>query len=259
MPDGLSGNSEPEKRRIACIDCRLIEPAAGTWIKGRCPRCAPFAPKAKRSKELHPRTSRGRTAANRKDLTGLQFGRLTVTGYAFTRNKKAFWKCRCECGKSCIVAGSHLRRGRIVSCGCFRREIGTASGKKSIAIQRRNALKAGLPRKLSKKFTGARLTADQALAIRIEYAQGGITHDDLAAKYGVSDSAINAVLRQQSWRDVGGPLAPTRNKVTVHDVRAIREEYANGGISQEQLAERYGISRPTVTLIINRKNWKNVE
>ena len=32
------------------------------------------------------------------------------------------WLCLCECGKSHVVAGKHLREGRVVSCGCKKSE-----------------------------------------------------------------------------------------------------------------------------------------
>lgn len=57
------------------------------------------------------------------DLTGQRFGYLTVIGYAETRNKKAYWSCRCVCGKTVTVQGAHLKRGATKSCGCKKREM----------------------------------------------------------------------------------------------------------------------------------------
>lgn len=226
------------------------------WIEGRCPRCLPYTPKARKKEQL-PRCTRGRAAAGRIDITGQQFGRLTVIGFAFTR-RKAFWNCRCECGTACTVNGTHLRTGRVKSCGCYRRDIAPDLGRKSAAVRRRNALSTGISQNTDNKH-GAKLSREQVLSIRLEYSKGGITHDDLAAKYGVSDTAINALLRQETWRDVGGPLARTKNKVTANDVRAIRDEYAKGGITHAQLGQRYGLAPSSVTVIINRKNWRHIQ
>jgi hypothetical protein len=41
-------------------------------------------------------------------------------------------------------------------------------------------------------------------------------------------------------------------------VRAIRDEYASGGISQPQLALKYGIPRGTLESAINRKTWRHI-
>ena len=67
------------------------------------------------------------------DLTGLRFGRLTVLERAEdvrypdpTRKKGSVhvrWLCRCDCGKEKVIAASHLRSGKVVSCGCYQREI----------------------------------------------------------------------------------------------------------------------------------------
>ena len=48
-----------------------------------------------------------------------QYGKLTVIDFAYTKNTKAYWYCRCECGNECIVSGNALRNGDIKSCGCL--------------------------------------------------------------------------------------------------------------------------------------------
>ena len=55
----------------------------------------------------------------RIDLTGQQFGRLTVISFAGTdKNGKALWNCQCECGNKTIVRLDRLRSGEAKSCGC---------------------------------------------------------------------------------------------------------------------------------------------
>lgn len=58
----------------------------------------------------------------RINIAGQKFGRLTVIKYAYTIKKIAFWLCKCECGNEKIVRGNDLRRGKIKSCGCFRKD-----------------------------------------------------------------------------------------------------------------------------------------
>ena len=57
------------------------------------------------------------------DLTGQRFGRL-VADVRSDNDKRgeARWECVCDCGKRTIVLSSHLRSGRIQSCGCYQRE-----------------------------------------------------------------------------------------------------------------------------------------
>lgn len=63
-----------------------------------------------------------------KDLTGMRFGRWTVLERAETRTtmseqKKALWKCQCDCGKIADVMASSLNSGYSTSCGCYRIEL----------------------------------------------------------------------------------------------------------------------------------------
>lgn len=58
------------------------------------------------------------------DLTGQRFGRLTVLKKDENRitNCGSYWICQCDCGKIKSCRSSSLRRGEIISCGCFRME-----------------------------------------------------------------------------------------------------------------------------------------
>jgi hypothetical protein len=53
------------------------------------------------------------------DMMGRRIGRLTVIESAGTRGECAMWRCRCDCGKETIVAGTNLRKGNTQSCGCL--------------------------------------------------------------------------------------------------------------------------------------------
>lgn len=59
------------------------------------------------------------------DLKGQRFGRLLVCRRSFEykgSKKGAYWICKCDCGKGCIVRASSLVRGQTRSCGCLRSE-----------------------------------------------------------------------------------------------------------------------------------------
>lgn len=62
-------------------------------------------------------------AHNRLDMTGEKFSRLAVLGSAGARGRLAYWRCRCDCGKSVEVAGACLRSGNTKSCGCLKAEL----------------------------------------------------------------------------------------------------------------------------------------
>lgn len=60
-----------------------------------------------------------------KDLTGKQFGKLTVIKRSdFRGNGKqpvVYWDCLCECGKTPTTKGYSLVSGEAKSCGCRKR------------------------------------------------------------------------------------------------------------------------------------------
>lgn len=47
----------------------------------------------------------------------------------------------------------------------------------------------------------AKLTWEQVRQIRSEYASGGSTHRSLAARYGVTKSAITSIVASKTWKD----------------------------------------------------------
>lgn len=62
---------------------------------------------------------------NLEDLTGRQFGRLTVLGEAERdMGKGRSWFCKCSCGNTIITTTYKLKHGVKKSCGCLQREIG---------------------------------------------------------------------------------------------------------------------------------------
>ncbi len=59
----------------------------------------------------------------RKDLTGQQFGRLTVMRVdSANEHRDTYWICRCDCGKIKSVSTTALKGGYTKSCGCLRKE-----------------------------------------------------------------------------------------------------------------------------------------
>ena len=56
-----------------------------------------------------------------KDISGKQFGRLTVVKRSDDNIKK--WVCKCECGNMCTVTLTALKCGYCKSCGCLKTEL----------------------------------------------------------------------------------------------------------------------------------------
>lgn len=53
----------------------------------------------------------------RKDLTGIRFGSLVVTGLYEINGSGARWNCLCDCGNICVHYAQNLKQGD-PSCGC---------------------------------------------------------------------------------------------------------------------------------------------
>jgi len=62
-----------------------------------------------------------------RDITGKQFGRLTVLSFDHIGRGGAYWLCRCECGEKPIVLSARLANGTTSSCGCLARDRWKAS------------------------------------------------------------------------------------------------------------------------------------
>lgn len=61
------------------------------------------------------------------NLVGQKFNRLKVlkdTGKR-TYNGTIIWLCKCDCGNLKEVIGPDLKRNRVKSCGCLRKELST--------------------------------------------------------------------------------------------------------------------------------------
>ena len=63
-----------------------------------------------------------------KDLAGQKFGRLTVVRRGTTHvlpsgQRQTMWDCLCDCGNTTTVNTGNLKSGRVVSCGCYNREV----------------------------------------------------------------------------------------------------------------------------------------
>lgn len=82
------------------------------------------------------------------DLTGQKFGRWTVIERGGkTMSRQAKWLCECSCEKRTRreVAGTELRRGSTLSCGCLRESHGEYKISKML-------LEANIPFEAEKKF-----------------------------------------------------------------------------------------------------------
>lgn len=87
------------------------------------------------------------------DLTGKQFGRLTVLMRDPKQPKKAIkWVCKCACGNIVSACGYSLRYGDTQSCGCYQIEqTGNAARKHGDSNKRLFRIWCGMKERCSKR------------------------------------------------------------------------------------------------------------
>ena len=59
------------------------------------------------------------------DLTGKQYGYLTVVRRIGSLRGQSLWLCQCRCGKETTVPAAPLKNGNTRSCGCYRTIVNT--------------------------------------------------------------------------------------------------------------------------------------
>jgi len=124
MSQPATTRDQATRKRRGCTECRLIEPEPGQWVNGLCPECT--AVPAQRIPA--PANKPFKASPLSSDITGQTFGRLMVlrregsVRRGLSGQTRATWLCRCSCGQEKVLIGAELRAGRILSCGCFRKE-----------------------------------------------------------------------------------------------------------------------------------------
>lgn len=122
-------------------------------------------------------------------------------------------------------------------------------------------------RKISASLKGRKLSIET----RMKMAAARKGHPFLGKRnYKMSDEAKNnirkgiiekrnteAYIKKLSERKRGS-LNP-RVKLTETDVKEIRRIYATGKLSQQKIADLYGVHRSTIADIINRRTWTHIE
>lgn len=73
-------------------------------------------------------------------LVGKRFGRLIVIENSGKQKElkgnDVIWKCKCDCGNTTYASTGNLKSGRVVSCGCYSREVHTKHGLNGTRINR---------------------------------------------------------------------------------------------------------------------------
>jgi len=220
----------------------------------------------------------GRPIAN---LAGRRFGRLLVVEQnGKTPSGNACWLCICDCGVKCTYAGGDLKKGTLVSCGCYRHEL-LVRGSKPIPIEKRfwkyvkkteNCwLWTGAANKDGRGALGVWTEGTTKIAARVswEIHKGPIPeginvchHCDNPACVrpdhlflGTQLDNIRDAVRKGRMRHVGSSGEKNgRAKLTLEQVKQIRCRAVNE--MQKDLAVEFGISAAQISVIVRGASWK---
>lgn len=204
------------------------------------------------------------------DLTGRQFGRLTVLGISHRDiHGHIQWKCQCSCGGTKNIAGLSLKKGASTSCGCFQKENVQTYNKpkweKHIDVQgdddcweyrgRRNQRGYGVSgcglvhRAMYEKHVGP--IPEKAMVLH--------KCDNPAccnpAHLFLGDNAANMADMKAKGRGRSRPGEHNGNaKLTMEQAREIRSTYPENNFTQ--LAKKYGVTPRVISLIVRGKSYR---
>lgn len=58
-----------------------------------------------------------------KDMKNKKYGKLLGLNYSHTEKSGAYWLFKCDCGNEKVINASVVRQGKVVSCGCYAKEV----------------------------------------------------------------------------------------------------------------------------------------
>ena len=187
------------------------------------------------------------------------YGRLRIGGRKVCKSHRAAWMIAND-----IDPGEKLICHHCDNPGCVNPShlyLGTFADNSRDRAKRNRAN----PQKGSDRWN-AKLTDDLVARILLEYQPGVTGQKELGKKFGVTQTCICLILHGRIWKHVprhheivvGKKL--TRPRIfTDEQEMEIAKEYLAGGVSQQSLGFKYGVSQETISLIVikNKKRLRS--
>lgn len=99
----------------------------------------------------------------------------------------------------------------------------------------------------------AKLTKDMVIKIAKMRADG-ITQDELAREFGISQSVVSKVLRGDTWKNVDRDIFPKYKPKLTEDAKKRVVELSRSGMNQRDIAEIFGVTQPAISWFLLRRN-----
>jgi len=115
----------------------------------------------------------------------------------------------------------------------------------------------------------SKLDKKDVLKIRKMYFEERKDTTSIGKKFNVTNVTVRNIIANITFSDVphnymdhikeiGKGERSHKRKLSNEQVQQLRDEYAKGGITQRQLAKKYGIHQANVWAIISRRVWKHL-
>jgi hypothetical protein len=137
-------------------------------------------------------------------MIGQKFAKLTVVERAgSTKQQKALWLCRCDCGNRTTVTTGALRFGTTASCGCRRKEVSVERGLRSRTIDYEKVACHGCGVSLKDRFLSEdgtllkRLTFDRLDSLVCDSCHGDISRKNWDRKNEAGRSIVPTDVQRQ--------------------------------------------------------------
>jgi hypothetical protein len=141
--------------------------------------------------------------AARIEMEDRVFGRLVVIGVAgLDARGNRRYECLCECGKSTVAYGCHLRLGRTRSCGCLSREVASKRPRNPSAESKAKH-SATAAAKREARFALAQTQKFGRLRPLTSFVREGVEWWSCACEWGGSRTARTLDIRSGSTRSCG--------------------------------------------------------
>ena len=210
------------------------------------------------------------------DLVGETYGRLVVLAPADRDEKgRSMWTCRCSCGVVREVLSAKLRRGAVKSCGCMAREHQRDWGKtvrergfntthglsRTPTHESWNAMmqRCTNPKHVAfGRYGGAGIVVcerwSRSFAAFVEdmgIRPDGLTLDRIDSTRGYEPGNVRWASRREQNRNKKGVIL---DAVIASQIRWLRTD---GGFTNSEVAEAFGIARQHVCAITSRRCWND--